>query len=70
MSKQSSFKFDIDVPENILCICPNCHRKIHLAEDEEREKTLAEAFELRKKLLPERGINIDLKTLMELYSIN
>jgi 5-methylcytosine-specific restriction protein A len=70
MSKQGSFEFDIDVPENILCVCPNCHRKIHLAEDEERKKTLAEAFELRANALPARGIKIDFKTLMELYSIN
>jgi 5-methylcytosine-specific restriction enzyme A len=68
MSKQGSFEFDIDVPENILCICPNCHRKIHLAEDEERRKTLAKALKLREAVLPVRGINIGMKILLEIYS--
>lgn len=69
MSKQGSFEFDIDVPENILCICPNCHRKIHLAEDQEKKETIAKAFKLRKAVLPARGINIDMKTLLEIYSM-
>jgi hypothetical protein len=70
MGKQGLFEFDIDVPENILCICPNCHRKMHLAEDEDREKTLAQAFKLRETVLPARGIKIDMKTLLEIYSID
>lgn len=62
MSKQGSFEFDIDVPENILCICPNCHRKIHLADDEEKTKVLEQAYEMRKSALPSRGIKIDITT--------
>lgn len=69
MSKQGFFEVDIDVPENILCICPTCHRKMHLAEDKDRKESLLKAFELRKSLLPGRGVNINEKTLLEMYSL-
>ncbi|MDP6749276.1 MAG: HNH endonuclease signature motif containing protein [Candidatus Poribacteria bacterium] len=48
MSRQGSFEFDIDVPENIFCLCPTCHRKIHLAQDDEKKKFY------RKYLLTEK----------------
>jgi 5-methylcytosine-specific restriction protein A len=69
MSKQHSFEFDIDVPENILCICPTCHRKIHLAQDDIKKEILLEAFKDRKSVLPARGINLDIKMLFSMYSV-
>ena len=70
MSKQGSFEFDIDVPENILCLCPTCHRKIHLAQDEDKKELLNEAFKNRKSVLRERGIVVDTNMLFSMYSIN
>ncbi len=69
MSQQDSFVYDIDVPENILCLCPTCHRKIHLAQDEDKKEILFELFNKRKGILPERGITIDIKSLFSMYSI-
>ena len=70
MAKQGDFEYDIDVPENILCLCPNCHRKIHLSEDISKRDILIEAYDRRKNQLPERGIHIDIKTLFEIYDIS
>ena len=67
MRKQGSFEFDIDVPENILCLCPNCHRKIHLATDSERRIVLEIAYEKKKDALPSRGIEMTYKSFLRLY---
>ena len=67
MNKQWAFDFDIDVPENILCLCPTCHRKIHLAEDDQKREILQQAFNIRKDVLPKRGISIDFAALCAFY---
>lgn len=67
MNKQWAFEFDIDVPENILCLCPTCHRKIHLAEDDQKREILQQAFNIRKDALPKRGISIDFEALCAFY---
>ena len=70
MSKQGLFEFDIDVPENILCLCPTCHRKMHLAQDDDKKELLTEAFKNRKSVLRGRGIVVDTNMLFSMYSIN
>ena len=68
MRKQGSFEFDIDVAENILCLCPTCYRKIHLAEDSQKIEILTVAYEKRITELPNRGIIIDFEELLTIYS--
>jgi 5-methylcytosine-specific restriction enzyme A len=67
MSKQWAFEVDIDVPENILSLCATCHRKIHLAEDEQKREILQQAFNRKKDALPNRGISIDFEALCAFY---
>ena len=69
MSKQDAFECDIDVPQNILSLCPNCHKKIHLSEDIAKRDILKKAYDMKRHQLPERGIDIDSKTLFEIYNI-
>jgi len=69
MSKQGLFEFDLDVPENIICLCPTCHRKIHLAQEAEKKEVLLQAYKKRKKRLPERGLIIKIEDLLKIYSI-
>ena len=70
MGKQGDFEYDIDVPENIMSLCPNCHREIHLSEDIAKGNILKEAYDRKRHQLPERGINIDITTLFEIYDIS
>jgi hypothetical protein len=70
MRKQGAFKYDIDVPENILCLCPNCHRKIHLAEDTSKKAILKQAYEKKRLQLPQRGISISFNALVDIYDIS
>lgn len=69
MSKQGMFEYDIDVPENILSMCPTCHRKVHLAKDNVKKKILFEAFKNRENMLMKRGIVLDINMLLSMYSI-
>lgn len=33
ISSQSKYKYSLDISENIICLCPTCHRKIHYADE-------------------------------------
>jgi len=69
MGKQGDFEYDIDVPENIMSLCPNCHKKIHLSEDIAKRDILKEAYDRRNNQLLKRGIGIDSSPLFEIYNI-
>ena len=70
MSKQSNFlPINIDRSENIVILCPNCHRAIHNGTDEEKIMRLKELFDSRKELLQGVGINITFDKLKEYYNI-
>jgi hypothetical protein len=69
MSKQGIFKFDIDVPENILCLCPTCHRKMHHAQDKDKKEIIAKVFKDRVGVMKERGIALNINMLFSMYSI-
>ena len=48
MEKQGDFpKVSLDVPDNIIALCPNCHRKIHLATEEEKRPLLTKLYNSR-----------------------
>ena len=67
MARYDDFKWSIDIPENIICLCPNCHRAIHKAKKEFKDKIIEEFYNKRKDLLLARGIDIDLDTLKKYY---
>lgn len=69
MSKQGNFAKSIDFAENIVCLCPNCHRKIHYAEAEVKKQMIFELFEKRKKKYPLYSIKISLEQLFKYYSV-
>lgn len=71
MSRQSEFlPINIDRSENIIVLCPNCHRAIHNGTDEEKIARLQELFDLRKDLLHNIGIDITFDKLKEYYGIS
>lgn len=64
--------FDVSIEDinNYVALCPNCHRKIHLAEDSERKHLINKLFNDRKEKLKNSGLDIDIKTLYSYYKIN
>ena len=63
------FLVNIDVPENIVCLCPSCHREIH--HGVEAEHMIAELYEERKEALEKKNIKLNggLKQLLNYYGI-
>jgi len=65
ISRQGSFKKSLDIPENIVSLCSDCHNNIHYGKD--AKKLVEKLFNERKEQLREVGISIDLETLLNLY---
>lgn len=69
MSYQVIFENSIDFADNIISLCPNCHRQIHLSTDDIKKEMVLQLFEDRKKLYPKHGIRIDTESLLKMYGI-
>lgn len=67
MEYQGDFAVSIDVPENIISLCPNCHRAFHNSEPSIQEGLITKFFALRSSSLEERGIYVSLDKLLKYY---
>ena len=69
LSVCKDFSVNIDVPENIVCLCPSCHREIHHGQN--AKKMIEELYEERKEALEKRNIKLanGLKQLLDYYGI-
>ena len=68
MHAQEDFEYSIDVPENIVALCPNCHRKVHLSEIEIKLKIVEKLFNIiNKRKLSDRKIKITVDQLRKYY---
>jgi len=63
----NDFDETIEVLSNYVALCPNCHRKIHLAVDRERSHLLKSLLNKRKTALENDGLIIKEKDLFEYY---
>lgn len=65
-----NFKYDIDVSSNIVCLCPNCHKCIHLGTDDEKLDILSKVVsEKRIQRMSDAGIFVDMEDLKSMYKI-
>lgn len=69
ISHQDEFEHSIDVKENIVALCPNCHRLVHHGINEEKEGILLKLWIDRRESLLQNEIKIDAKTFLEYYLI-
>lgn len=70
MAAQGCFENTIDFADNIVTLCPNCHRKIHYGLPNEREEMIEVLYIKREKLYSQYGIRVDKQMLMNFYGIN
>lgn len=56
MGLQRSFDQNLDIVDNVIPLCPNCHRLIHLAKDDIKKQYLDMIIEKRDKLQLFNGI--------------
>lgn len=63
----SHFKRNIDCVENIICLCPTCHRRIHFGSKDEKETIITDLYKKRIRSLSAVGLDISLEELLSLY---
>lgn len=64
---QYKFKNSLDIEENIVSLCSNCHNEIHYGFN--AKKLISKLFEERKDILKAKGINITIDELYEYYGL-
>ena len=69
MKAQSDFTNSLDVKENIVVLCPNCHRKIHLAGHSEKEEMLNYFYQDLSAGLQKQGLEITFDGLKTYYNL-
>lgn len=61
------FHINIDCIENIVSLCPNCHRAIHYGKNEEKIKIITKLYDIKKQDFIKIGLNIELDELVHFY---
>lgn len=69
MNHQGDFSYSLDVPGNIVALCPNCHREIHHAKAGRKKNLLKSLYDIRKASLEKYGLYFDLAKLLKTYGI-
>lgn len=67
MSRQTEFDYSLDIPANIVALCPNCHRKIHLGNVDDKKIMIDKLLAKRQKDLKHYGIEISANDLKDIY---
>lgn len=67
MNFQKQFEYSLDVPGNLVILCPNCHRLFHHATSKEKSKIITSFYDQRKEVLKEFGIEISVEKLKRMY---
>ena len=69
MSKQDFFgKKNLDRLENIVSLCPVCHKQVHYGDKSSRDEILSKLYLYRNSKLQSAGIYITLNDLLKSYS--
>lgn len=69
MAAQDYYQYTLDFTENVVTLCPNCHRLVHFAGYRERAKAVNKLFDEREMVYRPHGIEIDKKLLLSFYQI-
>ncbi|SKA13061.1 5-methylcytosine-specific restriction enzyme A [Chitinophaga eiseniae] len=67
MAMQDNFIHSLDVTENIIALCPTCHRAFHHGENDYKKALINRFYEERQPGLQRRGIHISEETLLDIY---
>ena len=67
VSKYRDFEYSVDVMENIVPSCSNCHNLLHYGRFTDKEPILEKLYKDRKEALKKVGLEITLEQLKEYY---
>jgi len=66
LQQQDLFAYNLDIYANVVSLCPNCHRLLHLAIKREKQYYLNRLFDNRKDRLSSSGIDISRDDFLKL----
>lgn len=66
----NKYGVNVDCVENIVSLCPNCHRAIHYGNDLIKSELINKLFNARKSIYRKIGINISLDEIKKMYGRN
>ncbi|WP_117168858.1 MrcB family domain-containing protein [Paraliobacillus sediminis] len=69
MGVQGQFEYSLDVPGNIVALCPNCHRRIHFGIKDDKKEMLSLFLKKNEIKLKKFGIEIDESKLIKIYNV-
>lgn len=67
MTFYERYHINLDCKENIISLCPTCHRALHFGTDEKRNEILKILLKKRKEKFRKLGLNITLSELIKFY---
>lgn len=67
LSLQNKFSTNLDTPENIVSLCPNCHKLVHLGIFSDKKDLLLNLFKKRMNQLKKYGINLSETEFLSFY---
>ena len=65
MAFQDQFDVRLDIEENVVSLCSNCHNLIHYGRD--YEQIIRKLYTERAELLKSVGIEISVEALVRMY---
>ena len=65
MAQQDNFEYSLDVEENIISLCSQCHNEIHYGKH--ADKLITKLYYDRIKLLKKKKIEVTLEKLLSYY---
>ena len=68
MSQQDFFTSSLDVPSNIISLCPTCHKALHYGNKAIKIEYLKKLFFERKNTLNKCDLQITIKDLIKIYT--
>ncbi len=70
MKEQRNYpNINIDRTENIISVCPNCHKGIHYANDSYKHDKLQKLYNERKEVINSIGIELTYELLLRMYNV-
>ena len=68
MATQGLFEYNIDFADNIICLCPNCHRRIHYGVKSEKSEMVQKFYKERHEKIESFNVDIKYKDLELFYN--
>lgn len=69
MATQGLFEYNIDFADNIICLCPNCHRRIHYGVISDKSEMVQKFYKERHEKIESFKVNIKYNDLKLFYNI-